>query len=187
MICYICSKPASFRCPACKRYVCSSHTEEPPNTLYCADDPTQFYVGGSVLLFSEEGHLVCSNCAEKGRKDTRSQIEEAKKSMSDQGKCEVGGHIVDCSTRRSYCNVCYKHFCPKHGQIVFYRTINFSVEIWCRCVNHLKFPDILGKHYLKKRPLFCGKPDKEETLDEFREDGYFRPFRPLDEILKELE
>jgi hypothetical protein len=161
-----------------------NHTEEAPDTLYCADDPTGFNVGSS--LSSEEGHFICSNCAEKEREIARYQIEKAKKSMSDKGKCEVGGHIVNCMTGWTYCKVCFKKFCPEHGQIIFYRT-NFHVKIWHRCINHLKFPNILGKDYLKKLPLFCGKPDVEEDSEDFSEGRYFEPFVPFDNILRELK
>lgn len=36
MVCYICGKPASFRCPVCERYVCSEHTLRDISRLICS-------------------------------------------------------------------------------------------------------------------------------------------------------
>jgi len=36
MVCYICGKPASFRCPVCERYVCSEHTRRDISSLICS-------------------------------------------------------------------------------------------------------------------------------------------------------
>lgn len=57
MVCYICGKPASFRCPVCGRYVCNEHTLSTSAIKYLNN-----WLKSIGVSFQNLPHYICDRC-----------------------------------------------------------------------------------------------------------------------------
>ena len=71
MVCHICGKPASFRCPVCGRYACNKHTRSTDGIQYFEN--WLAHIGDS---FENLPHYICDACFKQATEYSNAEAQD---------------------------------------------------------------------------------------------------------------
>lgn len=178
MVCYICGKPASAKCPDCRRCICTDHTlrdQIAPSVfgqIHCPECPSgqervlARYKAGKERLIQVSGDRKCEFC---GTNDVNRYCEPTGHFFSD----DVPSDDTGWTNRR--CGVCGKYFCSNCGTITTLRGTRLDrpsddTFTWRRCHQHKqKYRSRFERGPLAALlPLSDTDPDDWEPPDDHR-------------------